>query len=154
MLTRGKDGIRKPNPKYVLHASISNDLVEPSCYSQAIKQEQWSRAMSDEFIALQRAGTWTLVPPAPWMNVLPNKWVFCIKRKSDGTIDRFKARLVANGFHQQEGVDYGETFSPVVKHSTIRLILAVAVNFRWPIRQLDVQNSFLHGYLYEDVYMK
>lgn len=88
------------------------------------------------------------------MNILPNKWVFKIKRHSDGSVERYKARLVANGFHQQEGVDYGETFSPVVKHSTIRLILALAINFGWSIRQLDVQNAFLHGYITDDVFMK
>ena len=153
MVTRAKDGISKPNPKYA-HASTISALSEPTCYTQANKFQEWRTSMADEFNALQRAGTWSLVPDQPTMNVLLNKWVFRIKRKSDGSIDRFKARLVANGFHQQPGLDYGETFSPVVTHSTIRLIIVVVVHFSWPIRQLDVQNAFLHGSISDDVYMK
>ncbi|CAL9017956.1 unnamed protein product, partial [Prunus brigantina] len=156
MVTRAKIGLHKPNPKYAHHAFLDSpkDIVEPTCFSQANKFQEWRTAMGEEFNALQRAGTWVLVPPKPTLNVLPNKWVFRIKRNSDGSVQRYKARLVANGFHQQEGLDYGETFSPVVNHSTIRLILALSVQFQWPVRQLDVQNAFLHGYLDEEVYMR
>lgn len=83
--------------------------------------------MADEFNALECAGTRSLVLYHPSMNVFPNKWVFRIKRKSGGSIDKFKARLVANGFHQQPGLDYGDIFSPVVTHSTIHLIITHAV---------------------------
>ncbi|CAL9003000.1 unnamed protein product [Prunus brigantina] len=155
MATRAKAGVRKPNPKYAHHALVStDDSFEPTSFSQANKLKEWRLAMADEFNALLRAGTWILVPHTPAMNVLPNKWIFRVKRNSDGTIQRYKARLVANGFHQQPGLDYGETFSPVVNHSTIRLILALSVQFSWPVRQLDVQNAFLHGYLDEEVYMR
>lgn len=135
MTTCSKDGIRKPNPKYALHV-VTND---PTCFSQAVKKEEWRDVMVKEFNALQRCGTWNLVPYRPNMNLLPKKWVYKIKRRADGSIERHKARLVANGFHQKEGVDYGETFSPVVKHSMIRLVLSLAVSKHWPVRQLDVQ---------------
>ena len=154
VVTRAMNNIRKPNPKYALVTSTTDLSIEPSCFSQAQKFPEWRQAMADEFNALQRTGTWTLIPYHSSMNVLPNKWVFRIKRRADGSVERYKARLVANGFHQHEGIDYGETFSPVVNHSTIRLVIALAVQFNWSIRQLDVQKAFLHGSLQEVVYMR
>ena len=81
------------------------------------------------------------------------KWVFKLKHNSDGSINRYKARLVAKGFHQQYGVDFEETFSLVIKPPIVRIILSLAVQFNWPLRQLDVRNTFLHGFLREEVYM-
>jgi hypothetical protein len=110
--------------------------------------------MQQEFDALISNGTWSLCPKPQNQNVIHNKWVYRIKQKSDGTIDRFKTRLVAKGFEQQSGIDYTETFGPVIKPSTIRILLALAVHFSWPIRQLDVSNALLHGSLMEEVFME
>src|SRR4051812_35783821 len=110
--------------------------------------------MEEEHMALLKNKTWHLVPPQQGKNLIDCKWVFRIKRKSDGTIDRYKARLVAKGFKQRYGIDYEDTFSPVVKASTIRLVLSIAVSRGWSLRQVDVHNTFLHGVLEEKVYIK
>ena len=108
--------------------------------------------MRDEFHALQQNNTWTLVPKPPGVNVVSGKWVFHHKFHSDGTLARYKARWVCRGFSRQHGIDFDETFSSVVKPSTIRVVLSLAVSFSWPIHQLDVKNAFLHGTLNETVY--
>jgi transposase InsO family protein len=151
MQTRSKSGIFKPKLGYTAH--IDYNLTEPTTYSTASKHPQWCNAMDEEFQALQKQGTWALVPAPSTKNIVGCKWVYKLKYNSDGTISRYKARLVAKGFHQQYGVDFEETFSPVVKPPTVRLVLSLAVSLNWPLRQLDVKNAFLHGTLKEEVYM-
>ena len=127
---------------------------EPTTFTVANKDPQWQQAMSEEYRALMKNGTWTLVPPVSNANVVDCKWVYKLKRDQHGAIKRYKARLVAKGFNQQAGVDYHETFSPVVKPTTIRVVLSLAVARGWSLRQLDVQNAFLHGDLKETVYLR
>ena len=127
--------------------------IDPSTVTQAIKDPKWRQAMSEEYDALVRNGTWDLVPSHPSQNVVGCKWIFRTKRLSDGSVDRYKARLVAKGFHQRPGVDYNDTFSPVVKPTTVRLVLTLAVTHGWFLRQLDVNNAFLRGSLTKDVFM-
>lgn len=109
--------------------------------------------MTKEFDALQSNETWELVEYQPHHNVVGCKWVYRIKYNPDGSLDKYKARLVAKGFHQRPGSDFTETFSPVIKPVTVRVVLAIAVHQRWPLRQLDVNNAFLQGTLHDDVYM-
>jgi hypothetical protein len=97
--------------------------------------------------------TWNLVPRSEAKNVIDSKWVYKVKRYVDGSIDRYKARLVAKCFKQRYVIDYKDMFSLVVKAATIRLVLSVVVTKGWCLQQLDVQNAFLHGTLEEEVYM-
>lgn len=94
-----------------------------------------------------------LVPFEPNQNLVGCRWVFRIKRNSDGSIERYKSQLVAKGFHQRPGIDYQEIFSPVIKPTTVRLLISLAVTNGWSLRQLDVNNAFLHGTLHEDVFI-
>nr|XP_017185667.2 uncharacterized protein LOC108172516 [Malus domestica] len=107
--------------------------------------------MQDEYNALQSTGTWSLVPFNSHQNIVGCKWVFRVKKHPNGTIDQYKARLVAKSFHQQAGLDYKETFSPVAKPVPIRILLSLAVQYDWFLNQLDISNVFLHGNL-QDVY--
>ncbi|GKC32149.1 ribonuclease H-like domain-containing protein [Tanacetum coccineum] len=109
--------------------------------------------MYDEYNALVKNDTWILVPRLTGVNMVRSMWLFKHKFHADGTLSRYKARLVANGSSQQLGVDFDETFSPVVKPTTIRTVLSLAVSRKWPIHQRDVKNAFLNGDLSETVYM-
>uniref|UniRef100_A0A2N9HQK3 Reverse transcriptase Ty1/copia-type domain-containing protein n=1 Tax=Fagus sylvatica TaxID=28930 RepID=A0A2N9HQK3_FAGSY len=133
--------------------SVIPDPPKPTRYTSASKNPQWRRAMNIEFDALLKNHTWKLVPPSPSQNLISCKWVFKVKRHADGSIERFKAWLVAKGFHQQPDIDYAETYSPVIKPTTVRTILSIAISAGWSIRQIDIQNAFLHGHLFEDVFM-
>ncbi|WVZ58808.1 hypothetical protein U9M48_009037 [Paspalum notatum var. saurae] len=109
-------------------------------------------AMKEEYAALLANQTWDLVPRPSGCNVVTGKWIGMHKRRADGTLDRYKARWVLRGFTQRPGVDYDETFSPVVKPATVRTVLSLAISRSWPVHQLDVKNAFLHGTLTETVY--
>ena len=109
--------------------------------------------MEAEFNSLTTMGTWSLVPPTQATNIIKSKWVFRIKYKPNGDIERYKARLVAKGFQQRPGLDYTETFSPVVRPATVRTILTLATTQGWSLRQLDINNAFLQGTLHDEVYM-
>jgi hypothetical protein len=110
--------------------------------------------MDLEYYALMNNKIWHLVPYEKGENIIDCKWVYKIKRKEDDSIDRYKAWLVAKGFKQRYGIDYEDTFSPVVKTAIIHLVLYIFVSRGWSLRQLDVQNVFLHGVLKEEVYMR
>ncbi|WVZ04925.1 hypothetical protein V8G54_018271 [Vigna mungo] len=112
-----------------------------------------SSAMDDELVALARNDTWEITDLPADKTAVGCKWVFKIKHKADGSIERYKARLVAKGYTQSEGQDYLDTFSPVVKITTVRLVIALAAAHNWHLKQLDVNNAFLHGTLNEEVYM-
>ncbi|GJR76061.1 retrovirus-related pol polyprotein from transposon TNT 1-94 [Tanacetum coccineum] len=128
-------------------------LTEPNSYQEAIKDKGLVEAMNKELDALGRNHTWDLTTLPAGHKPITSKWVFKIKYKSDGTLERLKARLVVRGFNQKEGQDYKHTFSTVAKLATVRVLIALATTKEWDVHQLDINNAFLHGYIDEEIYM-
>ena len=128
-VTRLQHGIRKPKVFTDGRVRWCNLALtsEPSTLQEALSNANWKLAMDKEYDALLKNQTCHLVPPQQGKNVIDCKWVYKLKKKADGTIDRYKARLVAKGFRQRYGIDYEDTFSPIVKPATIRLVLSMAV---------------------------
>ena len=110
--------------------------------------------MYEEMNSLQKNATWELVSLPLGRKLVQCKWVFWTKVSADGSTYKYKASLVAKCFSQVQGVDYHETFAPVAKMHSIRLVLAIAASKHWKVQHMDVESAFLHGYLHEEIYMK
>jgi hypothetical protein len=128
--------------------------VEPTCLEQATRNLKWDNAMDEEMATLDANSTWELVALPKDKKAIECKWVYKVKHNADGSVNRYKARLVAKGYAQTYGIHYEETYSPVAKMTTIRVIIAMAAAKGWSLHQMDVKNVFLHGDLQEEVYME
>jgi hypothetical protein len=136
--------------------SLVSAGAEPNTFNQAIKSpdaEQWKRAMQDELDSLIKQNVWSLVKLPLGVKAIKSRWVFKIKLGSDNQPIRYKARIVAKGFQQQYGIDYNETFAPVVKIKSLKILLSLAAMFDLELKQLDFDTAFLNASLAEDVYM-
>ncbi|KAL5539008.1 hypothetical protein UlMin_044715 [Ulmus minor] len=138
MVTRAKVGIHKPKTypiEYQLYMVTRPDTpIEPASIHEAINSKSWRTTMEEKLSALKWNNTWSLVPYSNSMNVVGNKWVFEVKYNIDGSFQRCKSSLVAKGFHQTLGIDFSETFSPVIKAATVRVILTMVVSKNWVLR--------------------
>ncbi|KAG8499625.1 hypothetical protein CXB51_006222 [Gossypium anomalum] len=152
MITRGKADIFKP--KVFLSSASSLFSETPSSIHEAMQHELWKVAVHNELQALLSNDTWSLCHLPSNRRAIGCKWLFKVKKNAGGTMDRYKARLVAKGFSQHAGLDFRDTFSPVMRAMTIQTVLAVAVMQGWLLRQIDVNNAFLNGNLTEDIYME
>lgn len=142
-------------PRFLQDAMFA-EIENPSTYNEAVNSDNsknWISAMKDEIDALRKNKTWSLVPIPEDGNIVPCKWVYCIKNGINGK-QKFKARLVAKGFSQREGIDYQETYAPVVRYESIRILLAIAVEEDLEIAQFDVKTAFLYGELEETILMQ
>jgi len=131
--------------------TTTKDILVPRSAKKALSEPRWKAAMTDEFNALVRNKTWILVPRNSDDRVINTKWVFKVKHAEDGSVQRLKARWVANGMRQIEGCDYDQTFSPVVKANSIRIVFTIAISRNWVMKQIDVSNAFLHGNIDERI---
>jgi hypothetical protein len=129
------------------------EIYDPQLFKGMKGRPKWEKAMATEHESLIKNQTWDLTALPPGKKPIGRKWVYKVKYKADGTLDKYIAQLVAKGFSQQEGIDYEETFAPTTKMSTIRLVLAMAAQFGWKVHQMDVKSAFLNGDLQEEVYM-
>lgn len=136
---------------YLVAPSVA---TEPRSYKEAMQDKAWKDAMRAEIDALELNQTWDIQELPPGKIALGCKWVFRVKLKADGTLERYKARLVFLGNNQIKGIDYGETFAPVAKMTTVRIFLDLAAKQDYEVHQMDVHNAFLHGDLEEEVYIK
>lgn len=148
MQSRSKNSIFKPN---IFSSALTEK--EPSSIGETFQSLVWTVAAQAEYNALISNHTWDLMPLIVGRKVVGCKWIFKVKRNSNGSVARCKGRLVVKGYLQEVGVDFQETFSPVVKLTTIRVVLAIAVSLGCSLRQVDINNTVLNGDLNEEIYM-
>lgn len=161
MQLRDRSQLRPPvqYDDYVLMsaANVLSSGEDPKTYQEALaspEKNQWIQAMNSEMKSLKEMKTWILVPLPKGRKPVSCKWVYKTKTNADGSLDKFKARLVARGYTQRKGIDYEETFSPVAKMATIRSVLSIAANEGLTLTQFDVSTAFLNGSLSEEIFMK
>lgn len=129
-------------------------VCEPASYEEARKNERWIAALKEELFMIEKNKTWILVKRPKNRRVVGVKWVYRTKLNADGSVNKNKARLVVKGYSQVSGVDYSDTYAPVARLGTIRLLLAVAAQMNWKVNQLDVKSAFLNGVLQEEIYVE
>ncbi|GKD03851.1 retrovirus-related pol polyprotein from transposon TNT 1-94 [Tanacetum coccineum] len=148
----------KPNPKINVEPQETQQSLrsDPESFGNAITYDQsthWREAMEDDLNSISKNNVWELSELLKGAKPVGCKWVFKTKLDPNGNIERYKTRLVAKGYTQKEGVDYKETFSPVSRKDSLRIVMAFVAHFDLELRQMDVKTSFLNGDLHEDVYM-
>ncbi|XP_059072468.1 retrovirus-related Pol polyprotein from transposon TNT 1-94 [Cryptomeria japonica] len=138
------------------YVSLMCNLIEtePCNVEEALSHHAWKLAMDEEYQSIIKNDVWDLVPRPKGKSIVSSKWLFKIKHNADGNIEKYKARFVARGFSQKEGIDYEETFAPVARYTSIRTIIAIAASKGWKLHQMDVKTAFLNGVIEEEVYIE
>ncbi|MCO5559992.1 hypothetical protein L7F22_013596 [Adiantum nelumboides] len=159
VVLRRSTQVSRPPDRYVptIDYVMLTDCDEPSTYQEAMKRDvhvKWEKAMKSEMDSLHNNDTWDLVPLPKGKNALPCKWVFKLKNVPDDDRPKYKARLVAKGFKQEHGIDFDEIFFPIVKMTTLRMVLGLVAKEDMELVQMDVKIAFLHKDLHEDIYME
>jgi hypothetical protein len=133
--------VKRPKP-FSSYTALICDLLdeEPTCFEEATQKKEWADAMTEECQSIVNNDVWEIVPRPKSKDVVSSKWLFKIKPAVDGSIEKYKARIVARGFSQKEGIDYEETFAPVARYTSIRTIIALAAKMKWKLHQMDVDH--------------
>jgi hypothetical protein len=147
--------VKKPKP-FSNSMALICDLLEnePTCFEEAIQKKEWADAMTEEYQSIIKNDVWEIVSRPKSKDVVSSKWLFKIKHATGGSIEKYKARFVALGFSQNEGIDYEETFAHVARYTSIRTIIAYAAKMKWKLHQMDVKTTFLNGVIEEEVYIE
>jgi hypothetical protein len=136
--------------------ALMSELIEaePSSFQEASEQQVWRDAMMEEYSSIMKNDVWEVVPRPEGKSVVGSRWIYKIKHVVDGSVDKFKARFVAKGFSQKEGIDFSETFAPMARYSSIRAVISIAAELGWQIHQMDVKTTFLNGVIEEEIYIE
>jgi hypothetical protein len=133
-------------------SSISD--AKPSSFEEADKLQVWKDAMLEEYRSILKNNVWDIVPRPKDKSMVSSKWIYKIKQAVDGSVEKFKAIFVARGFTQKEGIHYDETFAPVARYTSIRVIIALASILGWRLHQMDVKTTFLNGKIEQEVFVE
>jgi hypothetical protein len=147
--------VKRPKP-FSSYTTLMCDLLEeePTYFEESIQRKEWTDAMTEEYQSIMKNEVWEIVPKPKNKDVVSSKWLFKIKHDVDGSTKKYKARFVARGFSQKEGIDYEETFTPVARYTSIRTIITLAAKMKWKLHQMDVKTAFLNGFIKEEVYIE
>jgi hypothetical protein len=142
--------------RFSSYMALMSELLEaePSSFQEASQQQVWRDAMVEEYASIMKNDVWEVVPRPEGKSVIGSRWIYKIKHAADGSVEKFKARFVAKGFSQKEGIDYDETFAPVARYTSIRAVISIAAEMGWKIHQMDVKTTFLNGIIEEEVYIE
>jgi hypothetical protein len=147
--------VKRPKP-FSSYTALMCDLLEeePTCFEESIQRKEWTDAMTEEYQSIMKNEVWEIVPRPKNKDVVSSRWLFKIKHATDGIIEKYKARFVARGFSQKEGIHYEKTFAPVARYTSIRTIIALAAKMKWKLHQMDMKTAFLNGVIEEEVYIE
>jgi hypothetical protein len=129
-------------------------VIEPSSFQEIVKDPTWVDAMVEEYDSIVKNNVWDIVPRPIDKSVVGSRWIYKVKQVVDGSVEKDNAKFVAQGFSQIKGIDYGETFAPVARYSSIRSILALSAQMGWRLHQMDVKTALLNGIIEEEVYIE
>jgi len=129
-------------------------MTKPSSFEEAMEDPAWVDAMVEDYDSIVRNSAWEIFPRLEGKSVVGSIWIYKVNKTADESVEKYKARFVARGFSQIEGIDYEETFAPVARYSSIQTILALSVQMGWHIHQMDVKTIFLNRVIEEEVYIE